>query len=138
MEQTKLLKMNLNSKIKTNINYNNDMYNVSEITELLNKNSKKAYNILIECIEAKEQWAIELFFQKFMPRNDVLHIQVDQNNPDKTQATIDAILKAFSETRELTIDETCKQLQILSNLKLLKELNTAKDLKTRNEKQTED
>ena len=86
----------------------------SNFNRLIDKNSEKA--LLTKALDAGEPWAIKLFFEKLVTTLDVLHLQVDKNNPDKIDAMINAIINAISEVEYITISDACLLLQSLAIL----------------------
>ena len=88
----------------------------SDFNGLIDKNSKKAYKLLTKALDAGEPWAITLFFEKLVTTLDVLHLQVEKNNPDKIDAMINAMVDAISEVEYITISDACLLLQSLAIL----------------------
>ena len=86
----------------------------SNFNRLIDKNSEKA--LLTKALDAGEPWAIKLFFEKLVTTLDVLHLQVDKNNPDKIDAMINAIIDAISEVEYIAISDACLLLQSLAIL----------------------
>jgi hypothetical protein len=89
---------------------------LGKLKKFTDKKSATAYKHLSQAIEAKEPWAVELCFQELMPKSDPLHLRIDQNNPDKANAIINAILVAISEREYLTVKESCQLLDTLVHL----------------------
>jgi hypothetical protein len=59
---------------------------------------------------------IRLSFQELMLKSNPLHLRIDQHNPDKANAIINAILAAISARDYLTIKEACQLLDTLVHL----------------------
>lgn len=89
---------------------------MAKLRKFTDKKSTTAYKHLSQAIEANEPWAVELCFQELMPKSDPLHLSIDQNNPDKANAIINAILVAISEREYLTVKESCQLLETLVHL----------------------
>ena len=89
---------------------------LGKLKKFTDKKSATAYKHLSQAIEANEPWAVELCFQELMPKSDPLHLRIDQNNPDKANAIINAILVAISEREYLTVKESCQLLDTLVHL----------------------
>lgn len=89
---------------------------LAKLKKFTYKKSAAAYKHLAQAIEASEPWAVQLFFQELMPKSDPLHLRIDQHNPDKTNAIINAILAAISEREYLTVKESCQLLDTLVHL----------------------
>ncbi|GEM_PF-2653138 len=89
---------------------------LGKLRKFTEKRSATAYKHLANAIEANEPWAVELCFQKLMPKSDPLYLSIDQNNPDKANAIINAILAAISEREYFTVKESCQLLDSLIHL----------------------
>lgn len=89
---------------------------LGKLKKFTDKKSAMAYKHLAQAIDRNESWAVELCFQELMPKSDSLHLSIDQNNPDKTDAIINAILAAISEREYLTVKESCQLLNTLVHL----------------------
>ena len=89
---------------------------MAKLRKFTDKKSATAYKHLSQAIDRNESWAVELCFQELMPKSDPLHLRIDQNNPDKPEAIINAILAAISEREYLTIKESCQLLDTLVHL----------------------
>ena len=51
-----------------------------------------------------------------MTKSELLTLRIDQHNPDKANAIINAILAAISEREYLTVKESCQLLETLVHL----------------------
>ena len=89
---------------------------LGKLKKFTDKKSATAYKHLAQAIEASEPWAVQLCFQELMPKSDLLHLRIDQHNPDKANAIINAILAAISEREYLTVKESCQLLDTLVHL----------------------
>ena len=89
---------------------------MAKLRKFTDKKSATAYKHLSQAIDRNESWAVELCFQELMPKSDPLYLRIDQNNPDKPEAIINAILAAISEREYLTIKESCQLLDTLLHL----------------------
>jgi len=99
---------------KTHINCTNvDI----ELKKEAAKKSKQAFDFLWKAMEAKEPWAFQLYFQELLPKTDILPLEIDQDNPNKIDAITTGIIKAVGTIEYITIDEACKLINALSNLK---------------------
>ena len=76
---------------------------------------------LLEALKKGETWACEIFFNNLAPKpeQEVLPLEVDQGNPDRTEAMVLAIIKAFSQLKAISFDEGCKLLNTLNHLKFV-------------------
>jgi hypothetical protein len=120
--------------------YNGGTDSITELKKFVSKNSKRAFKILWKAVEAKESWALQIFFQELVPKLETLPLEIDQDNPDKIEATIAGILKAFAKLETITVDEACKLLGTLNHLKfiegLLKQRESLQDLLTEEQYRT--
>jgi hypothetical protein len=89
---------------------------MAKLRKFTDKKSATAYKHLSQAIDRNESWAVELCFQELMPKSDPLYLRIDQNNPDKPEAIINAILAAISEREYLTVKESCQLLDTLVQL----------------------
>ena len=76
--------------------YNGSTDAVIELKKLVSRKSKKAFKALWEAVEAKEPWALQIFFQELVCKLEIVHGH--QDNPiEEVEAIKSGILKAVED-----------------------------------------
>lgn len=72
--------------------YNGSTDAVIDLKKLVSRNSKKAFKALWEAVEAKEPWALQIFFQELVPKLEIVHGYQDNSTNSKILETVEGML----------------------------------------------
>ena len=85
-----------NLKGRPKSSYNGSTGAVIELKELVSRKSKKAFKALWEAVEAKEPWALQIFFQELVCKLEI--VSGHQDDPvEEVKAIKSGILEAVED-----------------------------------------